>query len=102
MKFAIVMLYMVVSANVFAFGENKISVSTNFSLLGTMISTSGPAGHKVQAEAVLNDAQEMLQTGSVSLFLSQKIQEVQNENDGISESEALDILIEASQVALAN
>ena len=99
MKFTIVMLSLIVSTNVFAFAE--VSLQSQMSSVTTLILTSGPV-HKVQAAAVINDAQEMLQTGAVSLFLSQKIQEVQSQNAGLSEAEALDILIESAQSALSN
>ena len=56
----------------------------------------------MEAQAVLNDAQEMMQTGFVSILLLEKIQETQKLNAGLSESEALDILIESAQTIIAN
>ena len=46
--------------------------------------SSSGAFEKVQATTLLNDSQEMLQNGNVSVFLSQKIQEVQDLNADIS------------------
>ena len=93
MKFTIAMLSLVLSANVFAFSL----VST----AGVSISSEVLPAEKIQATLVLNDAQEMLNNGGVSLFLSQKLQETQDLNDGLSEAEALDILIESAQTILA-
>ena len=107
MKSTIVMLSLIVSANLFASGDTSPFAMSSFGTviyLGTTFaSTTGPVfRHKLQAQAVINDAQEMMQTGSISLLLSEKIQEAQNLNDGLSESEALDVLIEAAEKALAN
>ena len=99
MKFAIVMLSLVISANVFAFSVTDVLVLTTASPLLSSATTSG-AAKKAQADAVINDAQEMLQSGEISIFLSQKLQETQKLNKGISEAEALDILIESAQTIL--
>ena len=48
-----------------------------------------------------DEAQEMLQTGEASSFLSQKIKETQDLNEGASEAEALDILVESAQSILS-
>ena len=100
MKFTIAMLSLVVSANVFAF---SIGYSTVGTVITPAISTAGIQGDlpKLQANAVLSDTQEMLQTGVASLFLSQKIRETQALNNDISEEEALDILIESAQEILS-
>ena len=99
MKFTIAMLSLVISANVFAYSVTDVLVLTSASPLLSSATTSGGI-QKVQADAVLNDAQEMLQSGEVSVFLSQKLQETQDLNKGISEAEALDILIESAQKIL--
>ena len=49
---------------------------------------------------ILNDYNDMLQTGEASVFLSQKIKEVQTLDNDLSDFEALDILIEAAESAL--
>ena len=100
MKFTIAMLSLVVSANVFAYSVVDSSVLLSASPILSSATTSGGLP-KIQANAVLNDAQEMLQTGNASLFLSQKISETQDLNEGISEVEALDILIESAQEILS-
>ena len=94
MKFTIVMLSLALSANVFAFSSINISEATSFSGMEDEFP-------KAQANLVIKDSQQMFQTGVVSLFLSQKIQEIQNQNEGVSEAEALDILIETAQDFLA-
>lgn len=101
MKFTIAMFSLIISANLFAYSVTDLSAITSISPLLSSATTSG-GKQKLQADAILNDAQEMLQSGQISIYLFQKIKETQNINRGISESEALDILIEASQVALAN
>lgn len=100
MKFTIAMLSLVVSANVFAYSITDSTVLTSASPFLSSATTSGSLG-KAQANAVINDAQAMLQTGETSSFLSQKIREVQESNAGASESEALDILIESAQSLLS-
>lgn len=64
------------------------------------LSTTGVSsyGWKVQAAQVVNDSQDYFQTGKLSVFLSEKIKNVQavNEQNNISEQDALDILIYAS------
>lgn len=99
MKFTIAIVSLVVSANVFAYSVTDSSVLTSASPLLSSATTSGGV-QKVQANAVLNDAQDMLQTGEASTFLSQKIKETQALNDGVSAAEALDILIESAQSIL--
>ena len=103
MKFTIAMLSLVLSVNVFA---NSIIVTGNSLILTitapTLALASTSVGfEKVQAEAVVNDAQDMLQTGKVSLFLSQKIQEAQAQNLDLSEAEALDVIIESAYSILS-
>jgi len=100
MKFTIAMLSLVISANVFAYSITDSSVLTSVSPILSSATTSGGI-QKAQANAVLNDAQEMLQSGEVSSFLSQKIQETQELNAGASESDALEILIHSAQEILS-
>ncbi len=91
------MLSLVVSANVFAFGDSGIFAATFFAPSYTTAITSSME-LKVQADVVINDAQEMLQTGKISVFLSQKIQEVKAQKPGLSDAEALDVLIDYAYV----
>ena len=109
MKFTIAMLSLVLSANVFAYSvtdavtgvANSLVSTTSSPFLTSTAITMGAQMEKVQAEAVINDAQDMLQTGEVSLFLSQKIQEAQAQNLDLSVDEALDLLIESAQSILS-
>lgn len=104
MKSTIVMLTLILSTNLFAnssiYAVNNLLVGSTLIPILTSASVSG-AYEKAEATVLLNDAQEMLQNGNVSLFLSQKIQEVQNLNVDISEVEALDILIESAHISLS-
>lgn len=100
MKFTIAMLSLVISANVFAYSITDSTVLTSVSPLLSSATTSGGV-QKAHANAVINDAQEMLQTGEASSFLSQKIKETQDLNAGASETEALDILINSAQSILS-
>ena len=105
MKSTIAILSLIVSANVFAL---NVTYAINNVLVGTTLvpvlssATSSGVYKKEQDTMLLNDAQEMLQNGNISIFLSQKIQEVQDLNVGLSEVEALDILIESAQVSLSH
>ena len=94
MKFAILMLSLVLSTNGFAFSSVLISEATSFSGMGEEF-------EKVQADLVIKDSQQMLHNDVISLFLSQKIQEIQILNEDFSEAEALDFLIESAQSILA-
>ena len=100
MKFTIAMLSLVISANVFAYSVTDVLVLTSASPLLTSATTSG-AAQQAQANAVINDAQQLLQSGEASIFLSQKIQETQALNKGISQAEALDILVDSAQSILS-
>lgn len=100
MKSLIAVIAIAISANSFAYSITDSTVLTSLSPLLSSATSSGGL-QKVQANAVLNDAQEMLQSGEASSFLSQKIQETQAMNDGISEVEALDILVASAQSILS-
>jgi hypothetical protein len=100
MKSLIAILALAVTANVFAYSVTDSTVLTSASPFLSSATTSGSLG-KAQANAIINDAQEMLQTGETSTFLSQKIKETQDLNAGASESEALDMLIESAQSILS-
>lgn len=100
MKFTIALLALVISANVTA---KAVGHATAITSVIPMLSSSAVSGGlpKLQANAILEDTQEMLQTGTASAFLSQKIRETQALNNDISEEEALDILIESAQEILS-
>lgn len=95
MKFTIAILSLVLSANVLAY---SVPTPTLFVTEATL-STSGLKLLK-QAEMVLNDSQEFIQTGNLTAFLGQKIKDTQSLNAGISKEEALDLLISDAESQL--
>lgn len=99
MKFTIAMLSLVISANVFAYSITDSTVLTSASPLLSSATTSGGL-EKAQANIVLNDAQELMQSGRMSAFLSQKIKDAQEINTGASEAEALEMLINEAEAIL--
>ena len=100
MKSAITILSLIYSINVFAYSVTDVSAITSASPLLSSVTTTG-LFQKAQANVMLNDAQEILLTGKSSMFLSQKIRETQDLIQGISEAEALDILIQSAQIILS-
>jgi hypothetical protein len=103
MKSVIAMLSLVISVNVFAESvTNSTALTTASPLISSASSstTSGTAPEK-QAVLVLNDAQEFIQSGNASAFLSQKIKEVQEANAGASESDALEMLVNEAESILS-
>lgn len=62
------------------------------------VSTSG----NVQKEAaqVINDSQELIQSGKMTAFLGQKIKDIQAQDSSVSDSEALDALLSVSDQIL--
>lgn len=99
MKIAIALLSLSLTANVFAYSLTDSTVLTGLSPLLTTVSTSG--GLKQDAAKIVNDAQELMQSGKMSTFLGQKIKEVQEIKD-VSEAEALDLLVNESVIVLEN
>ena len=90
MKFTIVTLSLILSTNLFA---KSVYEASELSLFTSYL--------KVQAEYVIEDTQEMLQSGRISILLSQKIKEIQAANQDLSDAEALDILIETAEKVLS-
>ena len=99
MKSVIAMLSLVISANVFAYSITDSTVLTSASPLLSSATTSGGVAEK-QAAIILNDAQEYDQSGTASAFLSQKIKEAQEVNEGASESDAVEMLVNEAQSIL--
>ena len=93
MKFTIVMLSLVLSVSVLQSALASSTAEPSYSRVRI--------NPKAQANLVINDFQLAMNTGIVSLFLSEKIQGIQSQNEDISESEALDILLENAQETLA-
>lgn len=100
MKIALIALSLTVSANVFAYSITDSTALTSLVPLMTSYSATGVKVRKAQAETILNDAQEFMQSGKASTFLSQKIKELQADNAGMSEDDALEVLIEVAQSVL--
>jgi hypothetical protein len=89
MKIALILLsFVTITANLFAASFIQPSDGTSAS----SANISGGMG-KLQAAIILNDAQQLIQTGKVSILLAQKIKDVQATNTEISESEALEIVV---------
>ena len=101
MKSVITILSLVVSANVFAYSLTDSTVILSASPLLTSAATSTRGYAKRQAAVIINDAQELIQSGRASAFLSQKIKEAQEVNDGASESDALEMLVNEAEAILA-
>lgn len=100
MKTTIALLSLVLSANVFAY---SVADSTVISLASPFLlsaSSSGAYDDFKQAAMVLNDAQELIQNGRMSVFLNQKIKEVQAVHAEASEADALDLLINEAESIL--
>jgi hypothetical protein len=55
---------------------------------------------KIEAEQVIRDSQDLAQTGELSVFLNQKIKELQSQDNSLSEQDALDQLIAVSEAIL--
>ncbi|AUN97804.1 hypothetical protein DOM21_12305 [Bacteriovorax stolpii] len=99
MKKTIALIALALSANVFAYSITDSTVLTSASPLLSSATTSGEF-QKAQANIVLNDAQEYMQSGRLSAFLSQKIADAQAINEGASESDALEMLLNEAESIL--
>lgn len=101
MKFAIAMMSLLVSANVFAY---SIADSTVLTLASPFLSSATTSASLPKAEAakLINDAQELMQSGKSSEFLSAKIKLVQDSDASISEMEAVEVLIDHAEAVLVN
>lgn len=99
MKSLIAVLALTVSANVFAYSIADSTVLTSASPFLTSATTL--SGLKAEANQVINDAQNLMQSGEASAFLAEKIKLVQASDDSIADMEAVEILIEDAQVILA-
>lgn len=90
LKKIITLSLLIISLNAFSFE------STMLSYLG-LLSFSSPGAFDKQAAQIINDSQELLQTGKMTVFLSEKIKAIQAQDNSLSDSEALDILIDVSE-----
>jgi hypothetical protein len=99
MKLSLTILSLVLSANVSAYSLADSSVLTSATPLLSSATTSGAFNAK-QAALVLNDTQEFIQSGKMSAFLGQKIKDAQALNEGASQEDALDMLINEAEALL--
>lgn len=92
MKLIVASLALILSTNLFAVSFVVAPAAS------TSVSSAIP--YKTQAVLILNDAQEYMQSGKASVFLSQRIKEVQSVNVDASENDALEILVNEAQSVL--
>lgn len=100
MKSLIAVMALVVSANSFAYSIADSTVLTSAAPFLSSATTSGGL-QKAEANQVINDAQELLQSGVASASLSSKIEAVRATDDSISELEAVGILVDAATAILS-
>lgn len=85
-------------ANSYAQLNLNLSEKTTFATAYSSIwvTSSGNTNYHKEALQVVNDSQDLFQSGHMSLFLGQKIKDVQSRYS-ISDSEALDVLLLAAE-----
>jgi hypothetical protein len=95
MKKLIAIATLVLSVNAFSASFVGTTLLPTQSLALLSVSTSG----NVQKEAaqVINDSQELIQSGKMTAFLGQKIKDIQGQDSTVSDSEALDALLSVSE-----
>lgn len=108
MKTALLLLTLVTSTQVFS-GEMPLSVAvtidTTFlpfaltSVTGRFSSMSSSADYQKQAAQIMQDGNEYLQNGEISVYLNQNIIAVQEQNSDLSVDESVDVLMnKASEI----
>lgn len=75
------------------------SAITGWTLYLSM-TTTYPNAFDKEAAQIINDSQELMQTGNITAFLLEKIRIVQAKDSSLSDSEALDILLSVSSEVL--
>lgn len=63
-------------------------------------SSQATTNNKIVAVKIQNDIAEYAQTGTISAYLADKVSIVTNLNSDLSEQDAIDVLIEASDLML--
>lgn len=98
MKKFIAIATLALSVNAFSASFVGTTLIPTQSLALSSVSTSG----NIQKEAaqVVNDSQELIQSGKMTAFLSQKIKDIQASDSSVSDSEALDALLSVSEQIL--
>jgi hypothetical protein len=71
-----------------------------FDISNTLILTSITTDEKTEAAQVINDTQEFMQSGNLSVLLNQKLNEVQKENQDLSLEDAMDLIVESAKTKL--
>ena len=104
MKFTITALALIFSANVFAL-EASLNLPKPFQITSSPLyfsafSSLSYTWDSKEAEAIINESQDFLQTGRMSPALSTHLSMIQDEAQ-VSESEALDILLDFAESILA-
>lgn len=79
---------------------DQTTAATAFPFVTSYSTTTADRLGKVEAVAVLNDAQEAIQSGKISILLGSKINEKMNSNNDLSEVEALELVIESAEAIL--
>ena len=95
MKKLIAVATLALSLNSFAASFVGTTLLPTQSLALSSVSTSG--GMQKEAAQVINDSQELIQSGKMSAFLSQKIKDIQAQDASVSDQDALDALISVSE-----
>lgn len=71
-----------------------------FDISNTLILSSWTFEEKQEAAQVLNDSQEYLQSGTISVLLNQKINEILINDQDLSLEDALDLIVESVKTKL--
>lgn len=80
--------------------RRESSVINIFDISNTLILSSWTFEEKQEAAQVINDSQEYLQSGTLSVLLNQKINEIQENDQDLSLEDALDLIVETAQTKL--
>lgn len=112
MKFFITFLLLVLTVQVFAHdhhdhgrrghdrrrqGDVEINI---FDISNTLIFSSWTMDEKEEAAQIINDTQAFVQSGTMSVFLSQKISEIQSTDQDLSVEDVLDLIVPAAKTKL--
>jgi hypothetical protein len=71
-----------------------------FDISNTLLLTSITTDEKTEAAQVINDSQDFIQSGNLSVLLNQKLNEVQKDNQDLSLEDALDLIVESAKTKL--
>lgn len=80
-------------------GSSLVYTSAGVGLVSTFAHCA-ESNCKLQAEQVLVDGQNYLASGEVTVYLNQKIKDIQASHPDLSAEEALEVLIDASEKIL--